>query len=91
MGEDVTLSADFLKVPHHGSRTSSTQGFLDRARSKVAVVSVGQDNPFGHPNADVTDRISADGARLYRTDRKGAVSTITDGREIEVHTFRGRW
>jgi competence protein ComEC len=81
------LSADFLKVPHHGSKTSSTQGFLDAVHPRLAVVSVGEDNAFGQPNAEVLDRIQQEGARLYRTDRDGAVTALSDGRQLTIHSF----
>jgi hypothetical protein len=84
------LSADFLKVPHHGSKTSSTQGFLDAVRPHLAVISVGDDNGFGQPNTDVLDRIQQEGARLYRTDRDGAVTALSDGRQVTVHSFLER-
>lgn len=81
------LSADFLKVPHHGSKTSSTQGFLDAVHPRLAVISVGEDNGFGQPNAEVVDRIQQEGARLYRTDRDGAVTALSDGHEVTIHSF----
>ena len=81
------LSADFLKVPHHGSKTSSTQALLDAVRPHFAVISVGQDNAFGQPNAEVLDRLQQVGARVYRTDEDGAVTALTDGRELNVHSF----
>jgi competence protein ComEC len=82
-----TLSADFLKVPHHGSKTSSTQGLLDAVRPRFAVISVGEDNTFGQPNSEVLDRIEQEGARLYRTDRDGAVTALTDGNQLSVNSF----
>jgi competence protein ComEC len=85
--EGDPLSADFLKVPHHGSKTSSTQGFLDAVHPRLAVVSVGEDNAFGQPNADVLGRIQQEGARLYRTDRDGAVTALSDGRQLTIHSF----
>ena len=81
------ISADFLKVPHHGSKTSSTQDFLDAVHPRLAVISVGQDNTFGQPNAEVLDRIEQQGARVYRTDRDGAITTISDGHQVTVHSF----
>jgi competence protein ComEC len=81
------LASDFLKVPHHGSRTSSTQAFLDAVHPRFAAISVGEANPFGHPNQDVIDRICAEGAQVYRTDRNGAVTAMTDGRSIAISTF----
>ena len=87
VGDADALSADFLKVPHHGSKTSSTDAFLDAVHPRFAAISVGEANPFGHPNSEVIDRISAEGARLFRTDRDGAITVLTDGRDLEVHTF----
>jgi len=84
------LSADFLKIPHHGSKTSSTEGFLDAVHPHFAVISVGEDNGFGQPNAEVIDRIQQEGAHLYRTDRDGAVTALSDGRQVTVHSFLER-
>jgi competence protein ComEC len=73
-----------LKVAHHGSRSSSTPAFLQAARPLVAVVSVGARNPFRHPSAEVLGRLEAAGARIFRTDRDGAVILETDGRVLRV-------
>ena len=85
--EHAPLASDFLKVPHHGSKTSSTQPFLEAVAPKVAVVSVGEGNPFGHPAPTVVERYEHDGVRLLRTDRDGAVTALTDGRDLVVRTF----
>jgi competence protein ComEC len=82
-----TLTADFLKVPHHGSKTSSTEPFLTAVRPRFAAISVGESNPFGHPDAEVVDRLAADGARVLRTDRDGAITALTDGTSLDVQTF----
>ncbi|MFY9531551.1 MAG: ComEC/Rec2 family competence protein [Candidatus Acidiferrales bacterium] len=82
-----SLTADFLKVPHHGSKTSSTEAFLDAVAPKVAVISVGEANPFGQPFPDVVERYQAWGARLFRTDRDGAVTARTDGQTLSIHTY----
>jgi competence protein ComEC len=73
-----------LKVAHHGSRFSSTAPFLERARPRLAVISVGARNPFRHPSPEVLARLDAAGARVYRTDRDGAVVLETDGRVLRV-------
>jgi len=85
--DDAALSAQFLKVPHHGSKTSSTQGFLDAVHPQFAAISVGDGNSFGQPGPDVVARIEAEGTRLYRTDRDGAITTLADGRNLQVTTF----
>ena len=70
----TTLAATVLKAPHHGSRTSSSSAFIAAVRPQVAVLSLGYRNPFGFPAPEVVDRYLAAGARVFRTDRSGAVS-----------------
>lgn len=86
-GESAPLTSDFLKVPHHGSKTSSTDAFLDAVSSRVAVISVGEINPFGHPADTVIERYQKRGIRLLRTDRDGEVTALTDGQTLTVSTF----
>ncbi len=80
---------DLLKVAHHGSRTSSTAAFLDAVRPKVAIVSVGAVNPYGHPAPETIARIEARGASLYRTDRNGSVEATLDGRTMTIQADHG--
>src|SRR5262249_20965723 len=67
------LQADYLKVAHHGSDSSSTGAFLDRVRPKMAFISVGQHNWFGHPDPDVLHRLRQRHAVIYRTDQLGTM------------------
>ncbi|HEY3186547.1 MAG TPA: DNA internalization-related competence protein ComEC/Rec2, partial [Solirubrobacteraceae bacterium] len=78
------LRATVLKVAHHGSRHSSSDEFLGVVQPAIAVISVGARNAYGHPDADTIRRLERAGARVYRTDRDGAVILETDGRTLEV-------
>jgi competence protein ComEC len=81
------LAADFLKVSHHGSRTSTSADFLAAVAPRVAVISLGERNPFGHPHPTVIARLEHSGTRLLRTDRDGAVTLLSDGRSLRVRSF----
>jgi competence protein ComEC len=86
LDENEIASTDVLKVAHHGSRTSSTPAFLDAATPAFAVISVGVDNSYGHPNRDVLARLGEHHAEILRTDRNGLVTVRTDGRRLTVET-----
>ncbi|MGD0442669.1 MAG: ComEC/Rec2 family competence protein [Edaphobacter sp.] len=77
-----------LKVGHHGSRTSTTQAFLEAAAPKDAVVSAGKGNPFGHPRYEVVERIAEARSKLYRTDEFG-LTTFLLGRDGGIHEVVG--
>jgi competence protein ComEC len=79
-----------LKVAHHGSRFSSGAAFLGAARPEIAIVSVGARNPFRHPSPDTLARLESAGARVYRTDRDGAVILETDGATLSVTRWAQR-
>lgn len=79
------LSADVLKVNHHGSNTSSTYVFLRAVMPRYAVISAGTDNAYGHPNEETLDRLRDVGAEILRTDELGTIECVSDGRNI---TFR---
>jgi competence protein ComEC len=84
-------SIDILKVAHHGSATASTPAFLDAVRPRVAIVSAGAGNPYGHPARSTIDRLSATGARVLRTDTDGSVAvSITADGTIAVATSGAR-
>jgi competence protein ComEC len=87
----ATPRAFALKVPHHGSRSSSTAGLLARAAPRVAIVSVGDHSRFGHPHPEVVARYQGAGIAFYRTDRDGAVTFSTDGRRVWMATQADGW
>ena len=78
--------ADVLKVAHHGSATSTTQEFLDAVHPRLAAISVGWHNSFGHPRIDVLERLQAAHVRTYRTDMLGLISFFLDGKNVSVKT-----
>ncbi|MCD6520079.1 MAG: DNA internalization-related competence protein ComEC/Rec2 [Anaerolineae bacterium] len=80
LGQGVPLEATVLKVAHHGAETSSSWPFLQAVDPRVAIISVGEDNPFGHPAEKVLQRLKALGCRILRTDEQGTIELITDGR-----------
>ena len=73
---------DVLKVGHHGSKTSTTQEFLDAVSPSLAMISVGYDNSFGHPHPDVLGRLEARHATILRTDEAGLATVHTDGHRL---------
>ncbi len=82
-GEELLVAAgigpaDVVKVPHHGSPTSSSSALIDATRPAIAVISCGRGNPFGFPSRDVLARWQAAGARIARTDVDGAITVVVD-------------
>src|SRR5204863_245221 len=85
------LAADVLKVGHHGSRTSTTPRFLGAVRPRLALVSVGAHNAYGHPSPEVMQTLRDSGAQVLRTDRVGTIVVSTDGRHLEVEARNEKW
>ena len=85
------LRADVLKVAHHGSATSTTAAFLAAVRPRLALVSVGAHNSYGHPDGEVLERLGAAGVPALRTDLLGTVIVRTDGTRLEVEAHGERW
>ena len=81
-GQD--LRSEILKVPHHGSRTSSSAPFLDAVQPQCAIFSLGQSNQYQLPHADVVARYRARGCRMLRTDASGAIILRTDGKRCWI-------
>jgi competence protein ComEC len=81
------LQADVVKVAHHGSRTSSTQDFINAAKSDYAIISVGRESPFGHPHPEVLERWKNAGSRILTTGENGTISISTNGEDLKLETF----
>lgn len=84
MVQACDLHADVLKLSHHGSRSSSTQSFLQAVAPHAAVLSVGAHNVFGHPSSDVLERLEYAGTPVFRTDLDGAIIVESDGRNLAI-------
>lgn len=93
MGDAETLSekeitgdveADVLKVGHHGSRTSTSQSFLNKVNPSYAVISVGLNNDYKHPHQEIADRLEKKNIKIYRTDQNGDIIFTTDGYNIDA-------
>jgi competence protein ComEC len=80
------LASEVLVVGHHGSRSSSTADFLDAVDPQVALISVGEDNPYGHPHDEVLQRLRFRSVDIYRTDLDGTIEVRTDGSRFELAT-----
>jgi competence protein ComEC len=86
----AAVQADVLKVGHHGSRTSSTPAFVGAVAPRVAVVSCGIRNRFGHPHPSTIEALLGAGVLVHRTDRDGTVIVTTDGASLDVETAQPR-
>jgi competence protein ComEC len=84
------LASDVVKVPHHGSRTSSTRAFIDSTRAAYAVISVGKRSRFGHPHPEVVERWRSAGAEVIRTGESGTVTFVTDGKNLQLYRNPGK-
>jgi competence protein ComEC len=78
------LRADVLKLGHHGSRTATSESFLEAVRPQAAIVSAGPRNLYGHPHAETIQRLEARHIPLFRTDQNGAVTVTSDGRLLRI-------
>lgn len=81
------MHADVLKVGHHGSKNSTSPEFLAAVQPQVGIISAGESNPYGHPSAELLDRLANANVRILRTDRDGAVHVLTDGTRLEITCF----
>jgi len=81
------LDVDIVKVPHHGSRTSSTLVFVEATSPQFAIISVGRTSMFGHPHKEVVERWTNKGATVSTTGRCGTINVITDGKSLWMKNF----
>ncbi len=82
LASGADLACDVLKVAHHGAASATSDAWIARTRPRLAVISCGAGNPFGHPSPEVLERLTSAGATVLRTDRDGAISIHTSGRTL---------
>ena len=80
------ISADILKVAHHGSRTSTSPALLDAVHPRLALISCGRHNMFGHPHASTLQTLRSRSVRTWRTDLGGSIDVDLGGAHLFVHT-----
>lgn len=80
------LSADVLKVSHHGSNTSTSEEFLKAVNPSYAVISCGKDNSYGHPHQETMELLEQYQVQIFRTDEQGSIVAVSDGKEIQWNT-----
>ena len=84
-----TLRSDVLKIGHHGSKNSTTPDFLAAVQPRLAVISSGAENAYGHPAPQLLDRLRQSGIPTLRTDTNGAIHILTDGKTVRSIVLRG--
>lgn len=85
--DKIENSVDIIKVPHHGSNSSSTEELIYKIKPKIAVISVGRNNFYGHPNKEVLSRYEEIAAEIYRTDNSGMIKLILNKEQLEIQPF----
>lgn len=89
LAKGFDISADVIKIGHHGSSSSSTQAYLNKVKPKYAVISVGKGNDYGHPAASTMERLQSMGITVYRTDETGTIICTSDGKNISFNSNPG--
>jgi len=82
----AALRVDILKIPHHGSKYSSSAEFLNSVRPRVAVIEVGESNKYGHPTKEVLERLASAAAKIFRTDQNGNIEIFAENGKLKVFT-----
>lgn len=89
MEKDVAWpEVDVLKVAHHGSKTSTSENFLNQVKPKISIISVSKDNIYGHPNQETLERLKSIGSEVYRTDEMGTILLTSDGNTYNIEGIK---
>jgi competence protein ComEC len=88
LADNLLDPCQVLKVAHHGSDSSTSEGFVERVMPTYALISAGSGNPFGHPTPSVLERLEGQAIRVFRTDQQGTIHLYTDGTSLWVESDR---
>ncbi|KEH90634.1 ComEC/Rec2 family competence protein [Clostridium botulinum] len=91
LAKQLDIQADVLKLGHHGSRTSSTEAFLDKVSPQYAIVSCGKENSYRHPHKVTMDKLQSRNIKVYRTDELGTIIATSNGKNITFNTSSGSY
>lgn len=86
LAENVEIDSDVLKVGHHGSKTSTTEKFVEKISPEWAIIPVGKKNTYGHPTPEVLERLKKYDTKILRTDLNGDIKIISDGKNLKINT-----
>lgn len=86
LGSGFAVGANVLKVGHHGSKTSTSDSFLQQVNPSVALIPSGRDNSYGHPSEETLEKLARAGVEVYRSDLCGDIVVTTDGASLSVTT-----
>lgn len=78
---------DVLKVGHHGSRTSTSEDFIEQTKPEVAIISLGKNNSYGHPHKEVKELLEEYDISIYRTDTEGTIHVVSDGEKYKIDSL----
>ncbi|WP_252246865.1 ComEC/Rec2 family competence protein [Clostridium sp. ZBS4] len=85
LAKQLDISADVLKLGHHGSHSSTSQAFLEKVNPRYAIVSCGKGNDYGHPHQETIDKLNKKGIEILRTDVSGTIISTSDGNNINFN------
>lgn len=91
LASNFDISADVLKLGHHGSNTSSTDKYIQAVEPQIAIISCGADNSYGHPHKEIIDRLKKYNIDFYITAQTGDITITSDGKNIDVKTQKEEW
>jgi len=91
LAKGYNISADLLKIAHHGSNSSTSDNFLNAVNPKYAVISVGKNNDYGHPKENIMGKLKKRNIPVYRTDESGTIIVNCDGKTIKINANKGSY